>query len=148
MEPLYSHTEHPHTARNVNLLHAFELKSSGFNQRFAVTLTKTVSSMWAAYLFAVLALLGLFGLLGWLSPFVFLLTTWISQQFLQLVFLPILAVGQDVLSRHQELQAEETYQTTMKIFHESEQMRLHMDAQDQEILALKNLLVVLVQKGV
>jgi hypothetical protein len=111
---LYKHLPYSHEIRNVNDIHAQE--RIGFNARLATFITKSVSTMWAAYIFTFLAFIGLFGLLGWLNPFVFLFTTWLSQQFLQLVFLPILAVGQNVLSRHQELQAEETYKTTIKIY--------------------------------
>src|ERR1700693_2124911 len=81
---------HQHQPRNVNLLHETEQAASGFNSRLAVPLTKGVGTMWTAYIFTVLAIIGLFGLLGWLNPFTFLLATWVSQQFLQLVLLPVI----------------------------------------------------------
>src|SRR5579864_6549961 len=91
---LFRHEPHQHQPRNVNALHAAELAAEGFNTRLAVVLTQYTGTMWTAYIFTVLAVIGLFGLLGWLNPFVFLLTTWISQQFLQLVLLPVIMVGQ------------------------------------------------------
>ena len=125
-----------HTPRNVNILHKLEIQAGGFNTRLAVGITKAVGTMWMAYLFTLLAFVGLFGLLGWLNPFTFLLATWVSQQFLQLVFLPILAVGQQVLGRHSELQADEAFQTTQKTYHDIEEIMKHLDAQDVKILEI------------
>jgi hypothetical protein len=131
---LYQHIKHEHKPVNVALLHKAKLDAAGFNKRLAVLLTKLVSSMPTAYIFTMLSIIGLLGLLGWLNPFIFLLATWISQQFLQLVFLPILAVGQSVLSEHQELQAEEQFNTTMKAEHEITEIANHLSAQDTELL--------------
>lgn len=133
---LYRHIPHWHTPRNVNEVHKAKQQAAGFNQRLAVALTKSVGSMWTAYIFTALAFVGLFGLLGWLNPFTFLLATWLSQQFLQLVFLPVLAVGQSVLSKHQELQADEMFATTQKSFHDVEEIMKHLDAQDKVILEI------------
>lgn len=140
MGSLFHHTPHPHIARNSNLVHAAELATAGFNTRLAVLVTKWTGTMITAYLFTVLSIIGLFGLLGWLNPFVFLLTTWVSQQFLQLVLLPILAVGQSVLGRKQELQANEAYATTLKTFSDIEQIMAHLDAQDAKILEIHEML--------
>ena len=96
---LFYHEPHQHQPRDVNRLHEAEQAASGFNTRLAVALTQSTGTIWTAYAFTVLAIIGLFGLLGWLNPFVFLLTTWISQQFLQLVLLPVILVGQNVLGR-------------------------------------------------
>lgn len=131
---LYTHLPHPHKPMNVAVLHEKEQQEAGFNTKIAVWITRLVSNMWTAYLFTVLSFIGLFGLLGWLNPFTFLLATWVSQQFLQLVFLPILSVGQSVLGRKQELQANEMYQYTEKNYHDSEQMILHLGEQDAELL--------------
>src|SRR5487761_1381077 len=114
-EPLYTHTRHAHVPRNTNAVHADE---QTLNTRLAVFLTRLV------------------GLLGFLPPIVFLLATWLSQQFLQLVFLPILSVGQNVLSRKQELQANEMFSTSQHSFSDIEQIVKHLDAQDAAILAI------------
>jgi hypothetical protein len=103
--------------------------------------------MWTAYLFAVLAFIGLFGLLGWLNPFVFLLTTWISQQFLQLVLLPVILVGQNVLSRKAELQADEQFHTTISTYHDIGQIMQHLSAQDAELLRHTKMLIHLLEKN-
>lgn len=132
---LYIHVPHNHKPRNVNTLHQ-EQQSSSVNQRLAMWLTAKVNTMPTAYIFAALAVIGLFGLLNLLPPFVFLLATWISQQFLQLVFLPVLGVGQAVLGKHQELQADEAFNTTMKTYNDIEQIMLHLNKQDEKILEI------------
>ena len=121
-------TRHFHRPRNVNKVHRAE---QGINTRIAGVLTRIVGSMPTAYVFAVLALVGLCAILGWLNPLVALLVAWLSQTLIQLVLLPVIMVGQNVLSRHQELQADETFATTEKSYHDIEQIMLHLEAQDQ-----------------
>jgi hypothetical protein len=105
---LFDHEHHPYQPRNVNLLHEAEQKAAGVNTKIAVTLTKSAGTMWTAYTFMALAVVGLMAILGLLSPIVALLVVWISQTFLQLTLLPIIMVGQNVLGRKSELQAEES----------------------------------------
>ena len=99
--------------------------------------------MWTAYSFAVLAVVGLLAILGWLPPIVALLVVWASQTFIQLVMLPILSVGQNVLGRHAELMAEEEYKTTMNSHHAIEEITQHLSAQDAELLKHTKMLVLL-----
>ena len=133
---LFHHEPHQHQPRNVNLLHQAEQATSGFNTRIAVALTKSVGTVWTAYAFAVLAIIGLFAILGLLSPIVALLVAWISQTFIQLVLLPIIMVGQNVLGRKTELQADEQFRTTMSTYHDIEQVMNHLSAQDAELVIL------------
>jgi uncharacterized membrane protein len=128
------YTPHPHQPRNVNKLHKEEQASAGINARIAVGLTKRVGTMWTAYSFAVLAIIGLFAILGLLTPIVALLVAWLSQTFIQLVLLPIIMVGQNVLGRHAELIAEEQYNTTKKTYADIESIMKHLDDQDALIL--------------
>ncbi len=144
---LFRHEAHQHQPRNVNLLLEAEQATAGFNTRLAVALTQGTGTMWTAYAFTVLAIIGLFGLLGWLNPFVFLLTTWISQQFLQLVLLPVILVGQNVLSRKAELQADEQFHTTISTYHDIEQIMQHLSAQDAELLRHTKMLIHLLEKN-
>ena len=129
-----------HTPRNVNRVHAAEVAAAGFNTQLAVWLTEHVGTMWTAYAFAVLAIIGLFAILGLLSPLVALLVAWVSQTFIQLVLLPIIMVGQNVLGRKSELQADEAYKTTMKSYADIEAVMKHLDEQDGKILALEKLI--------
>lgn len=112
---------HPHIPQDANRIHDLYVQASSFNVRFAVALTKATSTMWTAYVFCVLACLGLCGLFGWLNPFVYLLIGWASQQFLQLVFLPVLSVGQEVMTKKHEIHVDEQYNMMVKITHDHEQ---------------------------
>lgn len=129
-----------HIPRNVNRVHAAEIAAAGFNTRLAVWLTEHVGTMWTAYIFAVLATVGLLGILNLLSPLVALLVAWTSQTFIQLVLLPIIMVGQNVLGRKSELQADEAYATTMKTYADIEVVMKHLDNQDEKIFALEHLI--------
>lgn len=131
---LFQHHPFLHKPQNVNEQHKAELAASGVNTRIAVGLTKGVGTMWTAYSFAVLAIIGLLAILGWLPPLVALLVVWASQTFIQLVMLPILSVGQNVLGRHAELMAEEEFNTTMGTYHKIEGIMQHLSAQDAELL--------------
>ena len=144
---LFRNEPHQQQPRNVNLLHETEQAASGFNSRLAVALTKGVGTMWTAYIFTVLAIIGLFGLLGWLNPFTFLLATWVSQQFLQLVLLPVIMVGQNVLGLKAELLADEQFHTTMSTYHDIEQIMQHLSAQDAELLRQARMLLHLLEKN-
>ena len=47
-----------HTPRNVNRMHEAEIAAAGFNTQIAVWLTEHVGTMWTAYAFAILAIIG------------------------------------------------------------------------------------------
>lgn len=136
-ELLYQHIKHEHVPRNVNLVHHIEQETAGVNTKIAVILTRGVGSMWCAYGFVFLALIGLCAILGLLSPLVALLVAWTSQTLIQLVLLPVIMVGQNVLGKHQELMADEQFQTTQKTYSDIEQIMQHLDAQDKVILEIK-----------
>ncbi len=144
---LFHHEPHQHQPRNVNRLHAAEQAAEGFNTRVAVLLTKSVGTMWTAYSFAVLAFIGLFAILNLLPPILILLVAFISQTFLQLVLLPVIMVGQNVLGRKTELQADEQFNTTMSTYHDIEQIMQHLLAQDAELLRHAHMLMHLLEKS-
>jgi hypothetical protein len=144
---LFQHNPFPHKPQNVNEKHKAELEASGVNTRIAVWLTKSVGTMWTAYSFAVLAIIGLLAILGWLPALVALLVVWASQTFIQLVMLPILSVGQNVLGRHAELMAEEQFNTTMNTYHHIEEIMQHLSAQDAELLKHTKMLIHLLSSA-
>ncbi len=142
---LFKHKVHPHTPTNVNETHKAEQATAGFNERLAVKLTKATSTMLCAYFFVCLALLGFPALSAWLGPMVAIYVVWFSQTFLQLVFLPVLSVGQGVLGHHAELMADEQFKTTQRTYHDIEQVMHHLDAQDTAILAQTELITKLIE---
>lgn len=131
---LFQHQRHPHKPVNVNEKHRQEQCEAGINQRIAVMLTKCVGSMECAYIFTGIAIIGLLGLLNLLNPIVYLLMQWLSQQFLQLVLLSVIMVGQSVLGRKQAMQADEQFNFTEKSYHDIEQIMTHLSKQDDELL--------------
>lgn len=142
---LFTHVPHAHKPVNVNVEHAKRLQ--GFNAKIAVALTRIVGSMPTAYTFVVIAVVGLLAILGVLSPIVALLVAWTSQTLIQLVLLPVIMVGQNVLNQHQELQAEEQFNTTQHSYHDIEQIMEHLSKQDEELLRHTELLVQILSKG-
>ncbi len=144
---LFDREHHPYQPRNVNLVHEAEQKAAGVNTRIAVALTRSVGTMWTAYAFMGLAVVGLLAILGLLSPIVALLVVWISQTFLQLTLLPIIMVGQNVLGRKSELQADEQFNTTMNSYSDVEHIMQHLSVQDTELLRHTRMLIHLLQKN-
>lgn len=87
-------------------------KTSGVNAKIAVFLTNIVGSMWCAYLFAVIALIGLRPAL---QPGGEGIIAWIAQTFLQLVLLSVIMVGQNVQSVASDVRSQHTYEDTLLI---------------------------------
>lgn len=143
---LYEHAAHDHQPVNVNVAHAEE--HTRLNDRIAVVLTRSVGNMWTAYSFILLAVIGLCAILGVLSPLVALLVAWLSQTLIQLVLLPVIMVGQNVLNHKQELQSDEQYQFTLKSYHDIKEMMKHLDIQDEELLRQTALIQKLLSKPV
>lgn len=84
-----------------------------FNTRVAVVITKSVGSMWCAYLFALIALISLPSAIKSHDPII--IVSWIAQTFLQLVLLPIIIVGQNVQAAASDARAESDHETLLAI---------------------------------
>lgn len=146
---LFKHQLHPHQPTNINDIHKKE--QSGANQRIAVIITKAFGTMQAFYILVAWMFLWMIlaSIVFWLFandkyPFPFLL---FCSNLIQLWALPVLAVGQNVLSRKAELQAEEQFNTTVKIYHDIEQIALHQQEQDKELLKQTQMLTELTGKN-
>jgi hypothetical protein len=87
-------------------------RADGVNAKVAVFLTNIVGSMWCAYVFAVIALIGLRPAL---KPGGEGIIAWIAQTFLQLVLLSVIMVGQNVQSQASDLRSERTYEDAVQI---------------------------------
>ena len=84
-----------------------------FNTWVAVKVTKSVGSMWCAYVFAAIALISLPAAIS--SHQAIIIIGWIAQTFLQLVLLPIIIVGQNVLAAASDARAEADHETLISI---------------------------------
>ncbi len=113
------HVKHPK-----DLIRREEEGFRKFNTALALKITNAVGSMWSAYLFALLSILSLPAILVLISPglkhdfpkwiiatSLITLIAWISQNFLQLVLLPIIMVGQNVIQGQQEAKADSDHET-------------------------------------
>jgi hypothetical protein len=96
-------------------------KANGLNAKIAVFLTNIVGSMWCAYVFAVIALLGLRPAL---RPGGEGIIAWIAQTFLQLVLLSVIMVGQNVQSIASDIRSQHTYEDTVEIL---DRLDVHTD---------------------
>ena len=103
-----------------------------FNTWLAVNVTKSVGTMWAAYLFTLIAIGGGVAVVTQ-NTFLTALSVLISQTFLQLVLLPIIIVGQNVISASQDARAEADH-ITLTTLHAMNVTQLQMLEQQQKIL--------------
>jgi type VI protein secretion system component VasK len=142
MDKIYDYVRHPRAAelalkgptktvdlRKVNHQNPFVR----FNARFGLKITLIVGTMWAAYIFTVLAL---FALPDAIKQGTYFVVVWLSSSFLQLVLLPIIIVGQNIQAAAADKRAEDTYKDAEAVLKEAEEIQKHLLAQDEAISAL------------
>jgi hypothetical protein len=104
------------------------------NSRIAVLITNAVGTMWAAYAFTFLALISLPAAIdAFNSGQIIVAVSWLSQSFLQLVLLPIIIVGQNVISAAQDKRSEHDHHT-LTVLHRINVQQLKLLEQQQQIL--------------
>ncbi len=108
-------------AISVRGLRAEVTRADGLNAKIAVFLTNIVGSMWCAYVFAGIALIGLPAAL---RPGGEGIIAWIAQTFLQLVLLSVIMVGQNVQSVASDIRSQRTYDDTVQIL---DRLDIHTD---------------------
>ncbi len=148
MSKLFDHVPHPRIEQRKSepaVRVAEQLPDSSpvaeFNSKLAVTITGLVGTMWCAYVFAGIALIGLPAVLGltFVPARFSTIVLWVSSEFLQLVLLAVIIVGQNIQSQAADKRAEATYEDADAVLHEAIQIQKHLEAQDeaiQRILAL------------
>ncbi len=145
---LFHHEPHQHQPRNVNLLHDAEKAAGGFNQKVAMGMTSIFQAMptfWIILAWIVIWIVGnatiwTFDKLPW--PLLLCLAS-----VPQLPLMIVIMVGQGLLGRKQELQADEQFRTTMSTYHDIEQIMQHLSAQDAELLRQAKMLIHLLEKN-
>jgi len=136
----YTHVPHPHTIERlkhrdkpVTTADVMREKfSTKFNCWLAVKITDGVGTMWCAYAFALLALIGLPPAL---KPGGEGIIAWIAQTFLQLVLLSIIIVGQNIAAASSDKRSENTYKDAEAILSEAIEIQKHLHIQDEELIA-------------
>jgi len=125
--------KHPHVIHPKELL-SKELKGiSKFNYSIAVKITNGVGTMWCAYAFLLIDLLMLPPVIK--ANDVIVWVTYIAQTVLQLVLLPIIMVGQNVIQAQNESKAEADHRTLTYL----------ATLQDEQMQELKNQTAILVK---
>jgi hypothetical protein len=136
----YTHVPHPHTLERLEHRDKpvttsdviREKTTTRFNCWLAVKITDGVGTMWCAYIFAVIALIGLRPAL---RPGGEGIIAWIAQTFLQLVLLSIIIVGQNIAAASSDKRSENTFKDAEAILSEAIEIQKHLEAQDQELIA-------------
>jgi hypothetical protein len=146
----------PTIKTNPHVIHPRELikpkgnKAERFNNALALKITNGVGSMWSAYLFAILSLCSLPAIIVLIDPSmrsdfpkfiiaasVITLIAWISQNFLQLVLLPVIMVGQNVIQGQQAAKAEADHETLTYLANLQEEQMVELKNQGQILEYLK-----------
>jgi hypothetical protein len=129
VEELFHRIEHPRIAqRKTEKPVKVKDESVGVNGHVALIITAVVGTMWAAYIFALIALISLPSAIS--SGNATILVAWISSNFIQLVLLPIIIVGQNIQGKAADKRSEQTYNDAEAILSECLQLQAHLQAQD------------------
>ncbi len=123
---------HIRTAEIVAQIHGSGMMGR-FNAAMAVHITRIVGTMYCAYAFSLIALVALPAAIEQGSPTV--LINWLSSNFLQLVLLPIIIVGQNVISASQDARAEADHET-LTALHQLATQQLEILKVQSEVLDL------------
>jgi hypothetical protein len=94
---------------------------NAFNRRIAEKITSVVSTMWAAYLFAAIAVISLPSAIS--SGDTLTIVDWVAQTFLQLVLLSIIMVGQQRSSERVSTEIDETHAAALAEFEYAKEAR-------------------------
>jgi len=103
-----------------------------FNDWLAVKITNGVGTMWCAYIFAIVALIGLPTAL---KPGGEGIIAWIAQTFLQLVLLSIIIVGQNIAAASSDERSDDTFKDAEAILSEAIEIQKHLQSQDETLIA-------------
>jgi len=108
----------------------------GLNGKIGLAITTLVGTMICGYVFAIIALLSLPSAIS--SHNLTIIIAWVSSNFLQLVLLPVIIVGQNLQAKASDKRAEQTFMDAEAVLHEATQIQQHLLAQDE---ALRQLIV-------
>lgn len=137
MASKYEYQQHPHAAARkakgpaVSAKHEQSKQKLGINGKIGLAITKSVGTMWAAYVFFALSLISLPAAIA--SGDTLVIVAWIAQTFLQLVLLPIIIVGQNIQAAAADARAIATYEDATAILEEAKEIQSHLAAQDEAL---------------
>ena len=135
---LYEYVPHPHIERRkvagpVKVVdqHPTGNAFSRFNTRLGLTITTLVGTMVCAYVFSIIALISLPSAIS--SGNITVLIAWVSSNFIQLVLLPVIIVGQNVQAAAADKRSEQTYKDAEAVLAEAIKIQEHLAAQDHAL---------------
>jgi len=100
----------------------------GLNGRIGLLITTLVGTMVCGYVFAIIALVSLPSAIT--SHNLTVIIAWVSSNFLQLVLLPIIIVGQNLQAKASDQRAVMTFNDAEALLHEALEIQKHLAAQD------------------
>ncbi|HXW34464.1 MAG TPA: hypothetical protein VEJ87_07785 [Acidimicrobiales bacterium] len=101
------------------------------NAKVGLKITLIVGTMWCAYIFTIVALLSAPS--AFTSHNLTIIIAWISSNFLQLVLLPVIIVGQNIQAKAADDRSQATFEDAVAILEEAKQIQAHLAAQDASI---------------
>jgi uncharacterized membrane protein len=107
-----------------------EERAMSLTDRIALVATKIVGSMGFFYACVIMVTVPL------LLPKTMVAIQYVSSGYLQLILLPLIMVGQNLLGRHGEIRAENDFQVNMKAEREIEVLYQHLEYQNAILLAM------------
>jgi hypothetical protein len=135
---IFEYCLHPHTAHTLSQHRPPPPKVNdgrvGLNGKIGLMITTLVGTMICGYIFAAIALLSLPSAIS--SRNLTIIIAWISSNFLQLVLLPIIIVGQNLQASASDKRAENTYKDAEAVLAEAVEIQKHLQAQDQVLAEL------------
>lgn len=137
---LYEHIPHPHVERRrkqgpvrIADQHPRRTAVERFNARLASLITKYVGTMYCFYVFNLLASAS--ARAAFTSGSMTTIVNWVSSNWIQLVLLPAIIVGQNLQGAAADKRAEATYQDTEAMLHETASVQEHLATQDEHLQA-------------
>jgi hypothetical protein len=150
MPELFDYKPHPHTEKRKETgapkvaAAAATVHGPGpigrFNAKVGLKITLVVGTMWAAYLFTVIALVSAPSAFKSGDPLI--IVGWIAVTFLQLVLLPIIIVGQNIQAAAADARSQATYDDASAVLEEAKQIQAHLLVQDAAIQQILSSLAV------
>jgi hypothetical protein len=129
---VYEYIQHPCTTLHLTGRAPKPVKVNdgrvGLNGKIGLAITTLVGTMICGYIFAIIALISLPSAIT--SHNLTVIIAWVSSNFLQLVLLPIIIVGQNMQAKASDQRAVQTYEDAEAVLHEALQIQQHLLAQD------------------
>ncbi len=134
------------TSRSVHPMVHGAGRIGSVNSWLAVRITRAVGTMWAAYVFVLISFVSFpQAIHAFQTGDTYIGISWLSQSFLQLVLLPIIIVGQNVISASQDARAEADH-ITLSTLHSINVRQLKMLEQQDEMLKQQRAILELLEK--